>query len=112
MVWSVFASVTDYTVDYITGQFKSEYDEDEIQVKINQHKFIDEKRVNYINTITFVCARNMPVTLIDPGFSVDNRKISKDNVAAEIKSDRENLLKKAVELKTLCNKEFSNGILV
>ncbi len=112
MVWSVHASITDFIIDYVTGQYEDNKDQDDIPVIIDQHKYITETKINYINTITFTCSRNLAITLVEQSFDATYMNIVERFVMTEIDIDKTNLLKEAEKLKELCDQEFSNGIFV
>jgi hypothetical protein len=106
MVESVYGSITDYSITY---KYHEYYDRD--FGSIESFKQIPETRLSYIHTISFICSRNLVITLYDYDYDWEfYEKITESGVLAQRDKSRAALLPTAEKLSALCKKKYAREV--
>jgi hypothetical protein len=107
MVESVYASITMYNVTYKYH----EYDAEEGGVK-EAFKDVEEKRLDYIHTMSLVCARNLVVTLYGYDYDGGYEGIAPDLLLGQIDKNRASLMGSAGRIKQLCDMKYRDKVFI
>ncbi len=110
MVESIYASITNYTVFYKTGEWTSEDDED--FTPLPEYKDVDEIKLTYVHAITLRCARNLAITLFEYDYNKNYYNINTRDLQEQIGKNRATLKKKAESLKRLCDAKYAKEVFV
>ncbi|MFH1063633.1 MAG: hypothetical protein V1729_00975 [Candidatus Woesearchaeota archaeon] len=110
MVESLYASITNYTVFYKTGEFTNEDDED--FAPIPAYKGISEIKLTYVQALTLRCARNLAITLYEYDYNKNYYNINERDLHEQIRKNRATLKKKAESLKRICDAKYSQKVFI
>jgi hypothetical protein len=102
-VESVYASITGYNVTYKYHEYM-----DLDFGAVEAFKDVDETRLGYIHSLSFICARNLVITIYDYDYDGGYEGISPQNVLDQISMNRQALQKTAEMFESLCNAKYSN----
>jgi len=111
IVWSVYASISNYTVLYRYTNY-TDRDADGNEYVIYDFKNIREVKLNLFNLMTIRCARNLAVTIYDYGYDVEDHKINREHLLLEIEEGRKRLLNKARRIRSACDDNFSSSVFI
>ncbi len=111
MIWGVYGSISDIEIKYRYNDY-TDKDADDKEFTIYAYRNYSEIKLNYINTITFTCARNLAVTLYDYSWDMEHHNIKEENMRTEVEDGKRRLLTQARSLKALCDKEYKHSIFV
>lgn len=110
MVWRTFASIEEFDINYQTGSYEEPKTQDDPGILIYQYDTVTENKLNYINSLSFVCARNLAITLYDYDYDVTHYNIKEERLHTEVKEAKDRLLRKAERLKRLCKHKYSTSV--
>ncbi|HII71657.1 TPA: hypothetical protein HA265_02785 [Candidatus Woesearchaeota archaeon] len=112
MVWALHASISDYIINYRYHEYE-DLDKDTGEKSfIYAYKNVTEVKMDYINTITFKCARNMAVTLLDYTYDFEHYYIKPDHLKVEINEGRDRLVRRAEQISKMCKYKYSASVFV
>jgi hypothetical protein len=109
MVESVYAGINYYNVTYKYHEFRDIH----ADTLIEAFKDVEEHELNYVQTLSFICARNLVVTLYGYGYDESSYNvITPEVLASQIPKTRESLIYSAEKIKYICDKKYSNKVFV
>jgi hypothetical protein len=103
---AVYASITKYNVTYKYHY----YDNQEFGVK-EAFKSVEEKRLGYTHSLSFICARNLVITIYNYDYNTKQYAgMSQDTIAAQVLVNRAALKAQAEEIERVCDQKYSNKV--
>ncbi|MBW2971917.1 hypothetical protein KY359_02675 [Candidatus Woesearchaeota archaeon] len=108
MVESLFASITNYSVNYKYH----EYFEKDSGITLEGIREVDEVRLGYTHALSFICARNLVITLYNYDYDATYCRINEECLLKQIDMNRAALIMQAKRMKDVCDKKYSNKVMI
>jgi len=109
MVESVYAGINYYNLTFKYHEFRDIH----ADTLLEAFKDVEETELNYVQTLSFMCARNLVITLYSYDYDESSYNvISPDVLAAQIPKTRESLVRSAERMKYVCDNKYSNKVFV
>ncbi len=113
MVESLYVGFTDYKITYKFHEYHDiDYETDEEVLK-EDFRTVEERRMSNVHALSFICSRNLAVTLYTYDFDTENfERISEANLRNQIVENRKYLVRQAEKLKANCDMKYVRKVFV
>jgi hypothetical protein len=113
MVESIHASITEYNITYKFHEYHDIDYETSEEVLLEDFRVVNEKRLANIHTISFICARNLAITLYEYEYDTDYYDgIKQEYLLEQIDRTRADLTAKAGRIKAICDKKYARKVFI
>jgi hypothetical protein len=109
MVESIYAGFTYYTITYKSGEYIDKMPKADDRV-VDQFTKVDEKSMPYIHALSFVCSRDLVVTIYDYDYSENFYSLNRDDLETQIRVNRADLIKRADRIKAVCDSNYRRKV--
>ncbi|MBW2964146.1 hypothetical protein KY363_01685 [Candidatus Woesearchaeota archaeon] len=115
MVEALYAAITAYDITYKSSEYVDKDPDDPTRI-LEDFTDIEEVRLGYTHSMSFMCARNLVITIYNYDYNKDYYgdyyQINPDILKEQIPKNRQSLIQRANRIKAICDKRYSREVFI